>query len=120
MADHKITVKNAWMNWVIGYIDDFEFEANVYDEGSQFGIDNGRVSKLAVYRNNPRGEVISYDRGWDTYPATPELEDLLDSLLRFFKSLPLLDIWKQTLKTERQYLITDDFVLEYDEHGNPC
>ena len=119
MAEYKITVKHAYVNWMIGHIDDFEFEAKVYDEGSQFGIDNGRVSKLGVYRDNPRGEVISYDRGWDTYPATPELEDLLDALLRFFKFLPAMDIWKQAFKAERRYLVTEDDILEY-ENGNPC
>lgn len=115
MKEHRVTVRRAWMNWVIGRIDDFEFDAKVYDEGSQFGIDNGRVSKLGVRRLNPKGEVIGYDRGWDTYPATPESEELLDTLLRFFESLPALDIWPKMFKTERRFLVTEDDVLEYED-----
>ena len=34
-----------------------------YEEGSQFGIDGGRISKLMIKRG---GEIVcNYDRGWD-------------------------------------------------------
>jgi hypothetical protein len=42
----------------------------VYEEGSQFGINGGKISKLMLKLN---GEVIAnYDRGWDIEPATEE------------------------------------------------
>lgn len=35
----------------------------VYEEGSQFGINNGKISKLMLKLD---GEIIAnYDRGWD-------------------------------------------------------
>ena len=40
--------------------------AKVYDEGSEFGIDGGRISKLMIKINGET--VVSYDRGWDIKP----------------------------------------------------
>lgn len=37
-----------------------------FDEGSEFGIDGGRISKLMLKKN---GRIVAnYDRGWDTLP----------------------------------------------------
>ena len=37
-----------------------------YEEGSEFGIDEGRISKLCIKVN---GKVTcNYDRGWDVKP----------------------------------------------------
>lgn len=44
----------------------YRYEAKVYDEGSRFGIDGGRVSKLHVTIGGVT--VAAYDRGWDVYP----------------------------------------------------
>jgi hypothetical protein len=54
--------------WVKGKTSDaIVFSAKVYDIGSNFGIDNGRVSKLDIRRN---GRIIAnYDRGWDVSPS---------------------------------------------------
>ena len=47
-------------------------EAKVYGEGSSFGINGGRVSKLMVYNNHASilpnrgaGWLLNYDRSWD-------------------------------------------------------
>ncbi len=40
--------------------------AKVYDEGSEFGIDGGRISKLRITINGET--VVSYDRGWEIEP----------------------------------------------------
>lgn len=37
-----------------------------YDEGSVFGINNGKISKLQININDET--VVSYDRGWDIEP----------------------------------------------------
>ena len=51
----------------------------VYEEGSQFGINGGKISKLMLKLN---GEVIAnYDRGWDIEPADPETQLALEILL---------------------------------------
>jgi hypothetical protein len=50
-----------------------------YDEGSQFGIDGGRISKLMLKRN---GEIVcNYDRGWDVEPSDPDTQLALELLL---------------------------------------
>ena len=50
-----------------------------YDEGSEFGIDGGRISKLMLQRNGQT--VCNYDRGWDIKPADPDTELALEILL---------------------------------------
>ena len=41
-----------------------------YDEPSEYGIEDGRISKMEVQIN---GETaIRYDRGWDVYPETED------------------------------------------------
>ena len=47
------------------YNSSFHYWAKVYDEGSEYGIDGGRVSKLIIKRD---GETVcNYDRGWDMH-----------------------------------------------------
>ena len=49
--------------------------AKVYDKGSQYGIEGGRISKLTLKEN---GKVIyNYDRGLDVEPADGETEKAL-------------------------------------------
>ena len=40
--------------------------AKVYDEGSIYGINEGRISKLTIKIDGQT--VVSYDRGWDIEP----------------------------------------------------
>lgn len=48
----------------------YKYEAKVYDVGSKYGINNGRISKLKVVNDiGPNSwtwdnTVINYDRGW--------------------------------------------------------
>jgi len=50
-----------------------------FEEGSQFGIENGRISKLMLKRD---GKVIAnYDRCWDTMPIDSEAEAALALLM---------------------------------------
>ena len=53
-----------------------------YEEGSQFGIDGGRISKLMIKRG---GEIVcNYDRGWDIKPVDEDTEFALAILLKDF------------------------------------
>ena len=54
-------------NWVWGAIDGYTFEAKVFANGSMFGINKGRISKLCVRKGDD--EVVAYDRGWATKPS---------------------------------------------------
>ncbi|WP_035790413.1 DUF7678 domain-containing protein [Butyrivibrio sp. FC2001] len=40
--------------------------AKVYDEGSEYGINGGRISKLSIKIGGKT--TLSYDRGWDIEP----------------------------------------------------
>ena len=93
MKQHKTVITRIIRNWIIGTIDGIAFEAKVYDIPSEFGIDDGKVCKLDVYRDRDNGEIIAYERGWEKYPAA-ENEDLLDSILEYCKELPLADNWQ--------------------------
>ena len=43
-----------------------------YEEGSEFGIEGGRISKLMLKRN---GEIVcNYDRGWDVQPVDEDTQ----------------------------------------------
>lgn len=63
-------------NWVEGKIEKYDFQAKLFDEGSEYGIDGGRVSELAIYDETVRQEkkdflgscIVHYDRGWDVKP----------------------------------------------------
>ena len=52
--------------WYEGYLDGYHYQAKVYDEGSIYGINEGRISKLWMSRDGRT--VASYDRGWDIHP----------------------------------------------------
>ena len=51
-----------------------------YEDESQFGIDNGRISKLTLVQDSK--VVYNYDRGEDIEPQTSEAEKALAILLK--------------------------------------
>ena len=52
----------------------------VYEEGGQFGINVGKISKLMLKLD---GEIIAnYDRGWDIEPADLDTQLALEILLQ--------------------------------------
>jgi hypothetical protein len=68
--------------WRYGIINGFEYEVKVYDTGSQYGINGGRISKL--WLRGPEGRA-NYDRGWDIEPTTPEAEKAVQEILKRFE-----------------------------------
>lgn len=69
--------------WTMGTIDyqgkTVDYIAKVSDQPSGVGIDCGRVFKLDI--DVADETIISYDRGWDTYPETEEQEAILEVVL---------------------------------------
>lgn len=51
-----------------------------FEEGSKFGIDGGRISKLMLKENGT--VVANYDRGWDIKPTDEESEIALAILMK--------------------------------------
>ena len=48
----------------------FHYWIKVYEVGSQYGIEGGKISKLMLKRE---GEIVcNYDRGWDIQPVDDE------------------------------------------------
>ena len=54
-----------------------------FDEGSKFGIDGGRISKLTLIRKekNEKVKLANFDRGWDLEPTDEEAKAVLEVLL---------------------------------------
>ena len=60
----------------------FTYCSKVYGEGSDYGIDEGRISKLMLKRD---GRVVcNYDRGWDIRPRDPDTKQALASLKKTY------------------------------------
>ena len=70
-----ITSKHAGLSggtWYVGRVDGRHFEALVFGEPSQYGIDGGQVSKLYVWigpRKKGGQEVAVFERGWELEPG---------------------------------------------------
>lgn len=112
MVDHRISVRTVDGIWLIGTVDKYIFEAKVCDVPSEFGIDQGRVIKL--YACKDRGqELFVYERGWEKYPKGAH-KGLCQALVRFCEFLPAQDIWRNTFRKERRFLVTEDEILEYE------
>ena len=61
-------VTDFWLDGTVNRYSDYSFKAKVYDIGSIFGIGEGRISKLQVWRDGR--EVMPYDRDWDQVPKS--------------------------------------------------
>ena len=60
----------------------FRYCIKVYGEGSDYGIDEGKISKLMLKRN---GTIMcNYDRGWDIKPCDTETMQALESLKKTY------------------------------------
>ena len=58
----------------------FDYSIKVYEEGSDYGIDGGKISKLTLERNG--ATVCCYDRRWEITPCGPNTQAALEYLLR--------------------------------------
>ena len=47
----------------------YKYWVKLFKEGSKFGIDGGKVSKLTIRKVGETRDLCSYDRGWDIEPA---------------------------------------------------
>ena len=57
----------------------YRYWVKQFDEGSQYGIDGGRISKLMIKRS---GETVcNYDRGWDIKPSDPDTQLAMEIIL---------------------------------------
>jgi len=61
----------------------YKYWAKVYDEGSIYGIDEGRISKLTVIDSETR-TVMNYDRGWDLEPKNLMEQAVLQAIKNIY------------------------------------
>ena len=93
----KFTKFNKGENWVAGTVDKYNFSAKLFDEGSTFGINDGRVSKLSIHDEKVRQEqmnffvacIVNYDRGWDIEPEE-EHKEYFDAVMDLLENAPKL------------------------------
>ena len=79
----KIEQKQKTGNWV--YVEGLGYggSAKIYPKPSEFGIHNGRVSKLSL-RNKDGQIVFNYDRGHDVNRIDTEtLNEIVEALETF-------------------------------------
>ncbi len=77
--------------WIKGTIGTYIFDAKVYNEPSQFGINNGRVSKLSIrdkYKNPQEACVTGFDRGWFLKPNTEKEQHIFKTVLDYLEKTP--------------------------------
>jgi hypothetical protein len=76
----------------------YTFQAKIYDEGSKFGINKGRISKLMIWKNeHGRGNfnkniIANYDRGWDIQPKNEMDKEALQRILLGLEDMPYSSI----------------------------
>lgn len=84
-------------NWVSAKVNDGEYtvSSKLFDEGSTFGINDGRVSKLSIRETSKINElnwfdgcIVNYDRGWDIEPQTDKEKEVFEAVLNFLESAP--------------------------------
>jgi flagellar hook protein FlgE len=65
--------------WSNGKIDGYEYSVKHFENGSEFGIDEGRISKIEIRKD---GNILAnYDRGWDIEPKDATVKAILIKLL---------------------------------------
>lgn len=65
--------------WSNGKIDGYEYSVKHFENGSEFGIDEGRISKIEIRKD---GKIlVNYDRGWDIEPKDAAVKAVLFKLL---------------------------------------
>jgi hypothetical protein len=72
--------------WVSGSHGNFKYEAKVFKEGSEFGINKGKVSKLTIWDSETEKMIVNYDRGWDIRPSAKYKKDYEAILAKLEKS----------------------------------
>jgi hypothetical protein len=68
--------------WVEGNIGAYHYSAKVFQVGSRFGVNGGRISKLFI--SGSRGFIAEYDRGWSKRPRSKAAKTALNAILALY------------------------------------
>lgn len=91
----KIIKKHDETRWITAIIDGRYVQAQVFDEPSSYGINDGRVSKLTIGKTSKRDPnrnyfdqmAYNYDRGLD-FDNLPD--GVLDKVVAELEALPAI------------------------------
>lgn len=67
--------------WIQGTSGNFAWTVLSFDEPSDYGINNGRISKLFIRDKTTTKVEANYDRGWDVRPSE-KVKSLYNELIR--------------------------------------
>jgi hypothetical protein len=62
----------------------YKYWCKHYEEGSEFGIDSGRISKLTIRRLDSSKDLYNYDRGLDVDCTNDEARTVYNIVLEKF------------------------------------
>ena len=68
--------------WTEGTINGYKFWVKHFEEGSEHGINGGRISKLTIRKVGESKDLVNYDRGWDVEPADTEVRSVYYEILK--------------------------------------
>jgi hypothetical protein len=60
--------------WVVDGKVGYDYWVKHYEEGSEFGISKGRISKLQIRKHGEKRDLVNFDRGWDL--EVPDNDDI--------------------------------------------
>jgi hypothetical protein len=59
----------------------YKYAIKHFEEGSEYGINNGRISKLTIWKGSEQHGLCNYERGWDVEPVD-EVKEVYALLLK--------------------------------------
>lgn len=73
-------------NWLIGTHGPHIVQIKRFNEPSQYGIKNGRISLLFIQDSKTKKILADYDRGnWAVKPTDPQVKKLVDQIIGALK-----------------------------------
>ena len=67
--------------WTEGTINGYKYWIKHFEEGSEYGINGGRISKLTIRKAGETRDIVNYDRGWDIRPKDAEVKAVYNQIL---------------------------------------
>ncbi|WP_353856857.1 hypothetical protein [Bacillus sp. Bos-x628] len=85
--------------YVSGFVNngEYHFDAKLFDKGSLYGINKGRVSLLTVSIGDKwtglENCILNYDRGWDVKPQKDEHIKVFTEIVNFLENSPTNELF---------------------------
>ena len=80
IVEYKLSNSKDNPVWITGYVSTdeniYNVRGKVFMIGSEFGIDNGPISKLHIRLKDTNKLICNYDRGWDVRPDSKYKDDI--------------------------------------------